>query len=352
MLRGADKEKAFEGTDADAQAFCDFIVRFLGSHGRWNSPQIPLWRKLRHDTRGAGRVPAGEQQVPGLKRVILLSQILAFDNSADDPQDNPGIDQPYVLALPTYAATAWYHHDLPNQPAQLEPFLAEVEQFAMGDYWSALAAGGALSAERKAAIAGEAPHLHRSARGLSAALGPAGECRAVYEDSAGQRHDHRSPGFAVLRSDHRSMSREADYDPQSASIQSAYVSVFNDYVRTTLGFGQNYTYKAEIDNRNWDFLHQPPDQQQKLPQAPNVMGDLADAMKMNPNLKVQLNAGYFDLATPFFEGMYEMSHLPIQDSLRKNIEMHFYQSGHMVYAHEPSLKDLHTNVAAFIRSTH
>ena len=73
-------------------------------------------------------------------------------------------------------------------------------------------------------------------------------------------------------------------------------------------------------------------------------------MKYNPDLRVQVNAGYFDLATPFFEGVYEMQHLPIPAKLQKNIEFRFYESGHMVYAHEASLKELHDNVAAFIRS--
>jgi carboxypeptidase C (cathepsin A) len=88
-----------------------------------------------------------------------------------------------------------------------------------------------------------------------------------------------------------------------------------------------------------------------LPSWPNVMLDLATAMKYNPQLKVLLNAGYFDLATPFYEGVYEMQHLPIPPSLQNNIEFKFYESGHMVYAHEPSLKAIHANVAAFIRSS-
>jgi carboxypeptidase C (cathepsin A) len=81
------------------------------------------------------------------------------------------------------------------------------------------------------------------------------------------------------------------------------------------------------------------------------MPDLAEAMKLNPNLKVQLNAGYFDLATPFFQGVYEMQHLPIPASLVGNIEFRFYDSGHMVYAKESSLKQLHDNVADFISRT-
>ena len=85
-----------------------------------------------------------------------------------------------------------------------------------------------------------------------------------------------------------------------------------------------------------------------FPGATNVMLDLATAMKYNPQLRVLLNAGYFDLATPFYEGVYEMQHLPMPADLQKNIEYQFYESGHMVYAHEASLKAIHDNVAAFI----
>jgi carboxypeptidase C (cathepsin A) len=81
------------------------------------------------------------------------------------------------------------------------------------------------------------------------------------------------------------------------------------------------------------------------------MPDLANAMKVNPNLKVQLNAGYFDLATPFYQGVYEMHHLPMPTSLQSNIEYRFYDSGHMVYAKDASLQQLHENVADFIRRT-
>jgi len=57
-----------------------------------------------------------------LNGVVLLSQILSFDNSVDGPKWNPGVDQAYALALPTYAASAFYHKKLPTQPAALEPF--------------------------------------------------------------------------------------------------------------------------------------------------------------------------------------------------------------------------------------
>jgi len=84
---------------------------------------------------------------------------------------------------------------------------------------------------------------------------------------------------------------------------------------------------------------------------PNVLPDLAAAMKRNPDLKVLVNGGYFDISTPFYEGWFEAHHLPIPASLQGNLEYHYYRSGHMVYVHVPALQQLHDNVAAFIRGS-
>jgi len=352
-LRGADKEKAFFGIDQDAHAFANFIVGFLSRHNRWNSPKY-LFGESYGTTRSAALAYILESEKSlDLNGVILLSQILNFDNSVDGPQFNPGMDLPYSLALPTYTASAWYHHKLPNQPAALEPLLHEVEAFAMGDYLQALAAGSTLSPERKTEIAAKlhnytglpADYIERA--NLRVNGGEFEKTLLGAEITAG-RLDTRFAGPTI-----DPMSKEADYDPQSAAISSAYVSAFNDYVRTTLKFGQKKIYKAEYFEvgKTWDFLHQPPGANSKVPGPVNVMPDLAVAMKQNPNLKVQLNGGYYDLATPYFAAEYELRQLPIQSTLQSNIEMHFYTSGHMVYAHEPDLKALHANVASFIERT-
>jgi carboxypeptidase C (cathepsin A) len=351
-LRGADKEKAFYGIDQDAHAFANFIVEFLSRHKRWNSPKY-LFGESYGTTRAANLSAILENEKSlDLNGIILLSQILNFDDSADAPQFNPGVDLPYVLALPTYAATAWYHHKLPNQPAALEPLLREVEKFALTDYAGALAAGSTLSAERKTAVAAK---LHEYT-GLAADYyeranlrvnGGEFEKTLLGAEITTGRLDTRFAGPTL-----DPMSKEAEYDPQSAAISSAYVSAFNDYVRSALKFGDKLTYKPETDvEKNWDFSHQPPGAPQKISGPTNVMPDLAVAMKQNPKLKVQLNGGYYDLATPYFAAIFELQQLPLQASLQDNIEMHFYTSGHMVYAHEPDLKALHGNVSAFIEKT-
>jgi carboxypeptidase C (cathepsin A) len=350
-LRGADKEKAFFGIDQDAHAFANFIVAFLSKHSRWNSPKY-LFGESYGTTRSAALAYVLESEKSmDVNGVILLSQVLNFDDGPDAPQFNPGVDLPYALALPTFAATAWYHHKLSAPPATIEALLNEVEAFALGDYLQALAAGSMLSAERKTQIATK---LH-SYTGLPVDYieranlrvnGGEFEKTLLGADITTGRLDTRFAGPTI-----DPLSKEADYDPQSAAISSAYVSAFNDYVRTTLKFGQKGIYKATSDVGNhWDNSHQPPGASAKLPLV-NVMPDLAAVMKHNPNLKVQLNGGYYDLATPYFAAKYELRQLPIQSTLSGNIEMHFYTSGHMVYAHEPDLKALHTHVAAFIERT-
>ena len=119
-----------------------------------------------------------------------------------------------------------------------------------------------------------------------------------------------------------------------------------------MNYGQDQTYKPEISVfKNWEFKHKQPNTSFAFPGATNVMPDLAAAMKQNPNLKILVTGGYYDIATPFYQGWYEMHHLPIPEKLQANIQYHYYESGHMVYAHEPSLRKLHDDVAEFIRST-
>jgi carboxypeptidase C (cathepsin A) len=358
-VAGKDREKAFYGVDGDAHAFAEFITQFLGKYGRWNSPKYLLGESY-GTTRSAALVSLLEtDQIYNVdfNGVIMLSQILAFDGSVDgpgrggSPEDNPGVELPYELALPTYAASAWYHHKLPGTPGELAPLLAEVESFALGEYATALAAGSALEPARRDAIAGK---LH-DYTGLPVEYILKANLRingGKFEQNLGGdtgsvtgRLDTRfnGPAFDPL-------SEAAEYDPQLAAISSAYISAFNDYVRKDLKFGEGRRFKLFADDvKTWNIEHQAPGTQ-AAPQTQtlNVIPDLSIAMKYNPKLRIQLNAGYYDLATPFFGSVYEMHHLQIPPKLQDNIEYRFYESGHMVYAHEESLRQFHANAARFI----
>jgi carboxypeptidase C (cathepsin A) len=352
---GKNKEKAFWGTDGDAHAFDRFIRRFLTKYDRWNSPKY-LFGESYGTTRSA--VLSATLQNVDLNGIILLSQILSFDNSPDGPRFNPGVDLPYVLSLPTYAATAFYHHRIPSdaQPSALEPFLGEAEHWAMTDYARALMQGNDLTEPERNAIAQKLNFytgvpiamILRSNLRLSG-----GYFEKNVQDASGLttgRLDTRFAGPDMSRT-----SEEAEYDPQASAISSAYTTAINQYLRETLRFGRDMIYKPSIyadTSFQWDLRHQqpfgPPASQTT---SVNVMNDLATTMKGNPHMKVFLAGGYYDLATPYFAATYEMKHLAIPSSLAGNISYHWYQAGHMVYVNPDVLAKFHDDVAAFIRAT-
>ena len=347
---GKEAGKAFWGTDEDAHAFDRFIRRFLTKYSRWNSPKY-----IFGESYGTTRSAVLSRMLEGvdLNGVVLLSQILSFDNSADGPEGNPGTDQPYFLALPSMAATAWYHHRLANQPAQLEPFLREVEQFSLGEYSAALLQGADLSEDRKKTVADklQAYTSVPAAYWIKADLRVSGgdfskELQAESGKTTG-RLDTRYEG-----PDMDPLSKEAEYDPFTNSITAAYVTAINQYAREELHYGENQTYKpsARQPGFHWDLAHVPPGGQ-GWESSVNVMGDLATAMKRNPKMKVMLMGGYFDLGTLYFGATFEMKHLPMPPSLQSNISYHWFQTGHMVYVNEQALKELHDDTAAFIRDT-
>ena len=353
-ILGKDKEKAFWGTDPDAHAFERFILRFLTRYDRWNSPKY-LFGESYGTPRSA--VLSADLQNVDLNGIVLLSAILNFDNSIDGPRWNPGVDQAYAVGLPTFAATAFYHHKLPNQPAALAPFLKEVETFAMGEYMTAMLQGSELPAAQRQAIA-EKLHTYT---GLPVAYILKDNLRVDGGQFAKELQD--SEGVTTGRLDARyrgpdlnPMSETSEYDPQSNAVSSAYTTAINQYLRTELKYGRNETYKPGAygdANFSWDLRHQapggPPVGQGES--GTNVMPDLAFTMKSNPNMRVLLAGGYFDLATPYYEGIYEMHHLPIPLKLQSNISYHYYESGHMVYVNEAVLAKFHDDVAAFVRET-
>ena len=348
---GKDAGKAFWGTDEDAHAFDRFIRRFLTKYGRWNSPKY-LFGESYGTTRSA--VLSNMLEGVDLNGVILLSQILSFDDSADSPEGNPGTDQGYILALPSMAATGWYHHRLANQPPALEPFLREVEQFSLGEYASALLQGSDLPTDKKRAIAEKL----QGYTGVPAAYWLRANLRVSGGDFSKELQSEL--GITTGRLDTRyqgpdidPLSKDATYDPFTNAIDSAFVTAINQYARQDLKFGENMTYKpsARESDFHWHLAHKTPGDDGWDGASVNVMPDLAMTMKRNPKMRVMLMGGYFDLGCLYFGATYEMKHLPMPQDLQANICYHFFETGHMVYINEPSLKKLHDYTADFIRST-
>lgn len=353
---GKDAGKSFYGVDQDAHAFDRFIRRFLTKYNRWTSPKF-LFGESYGTTRDAVLANDLAESGVDLNGVVFLSQILSFANSADGSDGSPGNDNGFILALPSFAATAFYHHRLASQPAQLEPWLHEVEQFSLGDYASALLQGADLDAAKKAAIASKL----ESYTGVPSALWMKANLRLTGGEFAKDLQEAADITTGRLDSRYQGpqvdpLGREAQYDPFTTAITSAYLAAINSYARNDLKFGENMTYKPSAREGgggfHWDMSHH-------VGRGGgggwdggtlNVTTDLALTLKHNPHMHALLMGGYYDLGTLYFGATYEMKHLPISQELQKNIEYKFFPTGHMVYVNEEALKGLHDRTAEFIRA--
>ena len=351
---GVGTPKMFYGVDPDVKSFAQFIERFLSKYGRWNSPKFLIGQSYGAARSAALAYALEEEEMIPLNGIVLMGTSLSFDTNDSQPNLNPGVNLPYALGLPTYAATAWYHKALPQTPENLHAWLDEVQSWAMGPYLAALDAGAMLSqADRERIAATMSRYTGLSASYISNANLRVTAPEFEHELLLAKRKTTSSLDTRFAGPTLDALSEYAEYDSELGYLTWAYTASVNDYVRKTLRFGgqDEYVFWAPDINNQWDQLHTPPGASGPSYTATNVMTDLADEMSVNPKLKVMVNAGYFDLDTPYYATVYQMRQLPMAQSLQKNIEYRFYQTGHMIYMTPGALPQLHQNIAQFIRDT-
>lgn len=336
--------KQFHGVTQDIESVGEFIRLYTTRVQRWSSPKFLIGESY-GTTRAAG-LSAHLHQTLGmyLNGIMLISAILNFQSARFDL----GNDLPYILFLPSYAASAWYHKKLPDslQSKPLREFLREVEAFAAGDYNVALMKGDALSGDERAAV------IDQLARytGLS----------ATYIEHTNLRINIHRFVKELLRDERRTIGRfdsrfkgidrdaageRHEYDPSYAIIQGAYTAALNHYMRSVLAFKSDRVYEILTANvQPWDYS-------KFQNQYVNVAEDLRKAMTYNPFLRVFVANGYYDLATPYFATEYTFHHLGLDPELQGHVAMGYYEAGHMMYLHRLSLAALKRDLASFIDQT-
>ena len=342
---GKAEGKEFWGVDQDIKSVSKFIVRYLGDNERWASPKFVLGESYGGIRTAGLAYTLFTRHNVALNGVILVSPYLDLASG----WAGLGADVPYVNFLPTYAATAWYHEALPNRPRELQPFLREAESFAENVYAPVLFKGTrATESERRQVL-----------DGLTRFTGVS----ADYWDKANLRLDEgrflqellRHKGEVVGRVDTRYLggdisriAESARYDPYDAAIAPAIVATFNDYYRRELGVESDREYVLSGGLwKDWDQTHEQPDVGYKVP-YPNTIADLSQAMTMNPKMKVLIQQGYFDLACPYRTVEYAVDHLDLPARLRTNVAIEYYDAGHMMYVHPPSMQKFSRDLRAFV----
>ena len=339
----AELSKKFLGVKGDIEAFSEFIRLYLTRYERWSSPLFLLGESY-GTTRAAGIAGNLADQGISFNGITLLSTALSFQ-TLEDTKSN---DQPYILLIPTFTMIAGYHKKLPPDLMQdMAKARQESVQWAATEYTQALAKCDALTADERQKV------IDQMARytGLSKEV----------LDQANLRID--VPKFThyllldqklrVGRLDGRFTGPDPDglldtafYDPSESAVLPPFTSVFNNYVRTELGYKTDMPYQVFPADQN--FFETTWNWGSGIGGFPDTATALRQAIVKNPYLKVLVMEGFYDLATPFYAADYTIDHLNLGPQYRKNISFATYSAGHMVYLPIDGLKKMKSDEAGFM----
>ena len=346
---GEAKWGDFWGVDQDVRSIGLFIEQFLIRAGKFNSPKYLLGESY-GTFRNAALVNHLQNKGISMNGVIMVSAVFELQHILF----GPGNDISYLIHFPTYAATAWYHNKVKNKGESLESFLDDVRNFTQNEYAPALLKGDQLSSSEREAMAQKLADLS----GLSKTYWMRADLRVT--NSEFFQELLRDEGLTVGRLDSRftgnnqdGISQYAFSDPQSDAISSPYISAYKDYLYNDLKAGKNLTYTTTTGGRKgfkWDWNHRG-NIIWNAQVAVSTLPDMTAAMKRNPNLKILILNGYYDLATIFYGVEHSINHMGLDPELKKNIIMKYYEAGHMMYTHKPSMQKFKKDVDEFIDQT-
>ncbi len=234
------------------------------------------------------------------------------------------------------------------RPETIEQLVAEAETFARGEYANALQLGAQLSSEAKHAVLTRLEQL----TGIAADYWDAANLRI--DESRFTKELMRLAGKNVGRIDARyvgdavnHIGERVAYDPFFPAVGPAVVATFNDYYRRELGVTSETPYITSAGLwQDWTFEHNTPGIGEVS--AANTGIDLNRAMLQNPHMRILVQQGYYDLATPYGGTRYFLDQMRLPQPLRQNITEAYYEAGHMMYIHQTSMAKFKADLASFI----
>jgi len=340
---GKGENKDFWSVDGDLNSISNFISSYINKNNRWASPKYLIGESYgTFRSAGLSSTLLNDYGI-ALNGIVLVSNVLDLRTITFGTGD----DISYPLFLPTYAASAWYHDKISPKPENLEAFLDEAREFALGEYNTALMKGDNLSASEKAAVIDKMSKF----TGLSKDYLEKANLRVtastffvkLMEDERKTigRYDSRYTGFTL-----DPLSTRSTGDPQSAALSPSFKTGFLSYYHNDLNFGQDgiYNFSASaLPGFNWSY-----DRGRRggfgFGSGQYIVDDLKNAMVKNPAMKVRVENGYYDLATPFLGTEYTFSHMNLPKELQDNITLDYYHGGHMFYTNLDALAKFKENM--------
>ena len=330
----------FWGVDGDISSVGEFIRSFLTTENRWQSPIFVMGESY-GGIRGAGLANWLHGRGVGLNGLILVSPYLGTV-----VQDGgKGNDTPFAFNLPTFAVSAWYHHKLgaDMQKKTANQVYQEAMDFVYDEYLSALERGDNLPTARRKTILGK---LHRLT-GISETYLDDTNLRISdwnwYKELLRKerytvgRYDARFTGIdRVWNTDH------PDEDPSYSQVSGPFTTGINSYIPNDLGYKTTLRYYilGEGIGGPWKYPDGVLDKSE----------DLRSALTNNPYTKVMVAMGYYDLACPMGSVDQILDKMELDSRLKGNVVRKRYPAGHMIYLDDECRRQLHADIAAFVKA--
>lgn len=330
-----DEAKQFHGYTEDLESVGEFIQRYVSRNNRWASPKF-LAGESYGGLRAAGL--AGHLQDRFgmyLNGIAIVSGVVDFKTLSADA----GNDVSYITFLSSMAATAHYHKKLAPDLLQkdVRAVMQEAAEFAQGEYATALLRGHALPAGKP----------EETAQKLSRYTGLPADfwVRERLRISPGQfrRKLLEAENKVAGRFDARAViDGSSNDDPSYANVYGAFATTLNAYLRGDLKYESDLAYEILTrDVHPWSYAG-------FAGRYVSSADALGDAMTSNPDLRVFVACGHYDLATPGGGIEHTISHLPTDPARLSNVTYGYYEGGHMMYSNVDSLIRLNADLRAWL----
>lgn len=325
----------FWGMKNDVASIGEFVRLFLVRYDRWLSPKYVLGESY-------GTYRAVELANYLVDRGITLNGTILISSLLQD--DTRVGDFGYVNFIPTFSLVAWYHKRLPPdlQKLSLEQIAQEAEKFASGEYMNALYQGTRLNRDNREKVADDLARF----TGLSKQVIESNDLRVSLPRFMTELL--RDKGLMIGRLDGRMTAWVPDgatlqpaFDAANQKVYNSVMPAFGDYVHRELGYKSDAIYYAASGGiGTW-------------PGVREAAPDAEDEFARNPNMRLFVAEGYFDLATIYYGFEWSLTHLRLAPEVRDhNITVRRYKSGHMIYTDQKALEELRRDLRAWLRTEH
>jgi carboxypeptidase C (cathepsin A) len=324
----------FFGVTADIKYLAEWINTFVSRMNRWASPKY-----LIGESYGTGRVSGLALELQNTHWMFVNGVILVSPTTL-------GIERGSVmgaaLRLPYYAATAWYHKQLPAdlQAKDLTDVLPEVEKFTIDELVPAMTRGGFLEESKKKEIAKKMARYAGISEqvilqnNLDVAMGLFWKELLRDEGYTVGRLDSRYKGI-----DKRDAGEQPDFNAELISWEHSFTPAINIYLREELKYKTDLKYYVFGPVQPWDRSGDKTGENLRL------------AMAENPFLHVLVQSGYYDGACDYFNAQYNMWQMDPSGKLKGRMSWEGYRSGHMMYLRRPDLETSNQSLRDFIKKT-